>query len=112
MLTHYILDADGHVKPVTDLLEWAKWFQTAERTIALSGNEGNVWVSTVFLGINHNWFGDPPILWESMVFGGPSDGDCQRYSSREAALKGHEEMCRRVLAPKETPCVVEKNPND
>ena len=34
---------------------------------------GNVRVSTIFLGLDHNVFGDrPPELFETMVFGGPN----------------------------------------
>lgn len=48
-----------------------------------------LWISTVFLGTDHNYWGGPPILWETMIF---HDGDGQeqyRYASRAAALHGH-----------------------
>jgi hypothetical protein len=44
----------------------------------------------VFLGIDHNFFGDgPPILFETMVFGGPMDQDQRRYSTWDEAEFGH-----------------------
>jgi len=49
-------------------------------------------VSTIFLSINHNWVGGPPILWETMVFGGPSDDWQERYRSEEEALRRHDEI--------------------
>lgn len=56
-------------------------------------------VSTVFLGLDHNWSGEgPPILWETIVFGGPRCREMNRYDSRAAALAGHEEMCLLVQA--------------
>lgn len=31
-------------------------------------DEGNIWVSTVWLGLNHAWDGGPPKIFETMVF--------------------------------------------
>jgi hypothetical protein len=50
----------------------------------------------VFLGLDHSFRQGPPILWETMVFGGPLDGEMMRYTSRAEAFDGHQEMCRRV----------------
>jgi hypothetical protein len=37
--------------------------------------DGNIGISTVFLGLDHRHFGDgPPLLFETMVFGGSRDG--------------------------------------
>lgn len=49
----------------TDLLKWAKWLETADRRVALTELPGCT-VSTVFLGLDHNWFDGRPILFESM----------------------------------------------
>lgn len=49
-------------------------------------------VSTVFLGIDHNFGGsDPPILFETMIFEGDSYSDlyCDRYATWEQAVAGH-----------------------
>lgn len=48
-----------------------------------------VTVSTVFLGINHQFQDGPPILWETLVFGPKDELDGRRYTSREAAIIGH-----------------------
>lgn len=64
-------------------------------------------VSTVFLGINHNWEAGPPILFETMVFGGALDDTIWRYSTRKEALAGHDavvalvEQAKRSLASSE-----------
>ena len=97
----YVLDERGEPQPCDDVLAWGRWFETAERHVAQDMDEGEgaerVRVSTVFLGIDHNWHGDgPPVLWETLVFGGPLDGEMQRYCSKAHALVGHQAMCQRV----------------
>lgn len=92
-LPYYILVNGEPVKPHS-VLEWATWFETAERklcvdTFTQSGE--TVRVSTVFLAIDHNFQqAGEPLLWETMIFGGPLDLFQWRYTSRELALKGHE----------------------
>jgi hypothetical protein len=54
-------------------------------------------VSTVFLSLDHSWHGPPPVLWETMVFGGLLDGEQERYTSYRDAVRGHRRMCWRVL---------------
>lgn len=99
----YVLSGhDAIVEP--DLMKWAKWFETANRTvrkdtakITLDGEPvGNVDVSTVFLGLDRSFGQGKPLLFETMVFGGPLDQECERCSSWEAAEKMHEKMCERV----------------
>jgi hypothetical protein len=94
---HYILDHNGEPVPCDDVLEWAKWFgQNTARRIVAQDHAGVVGVSTVFLGLDHSWTDGPPLLYETMVFGGPLTGEQQRYSTREQALRGHQEMFERV----------------
>lgn len=86
---HYVLGVDGEPVKVDDLMVWAEWFESANRQVA-SDSVGDVIVSTVFLGLDHNWNnGGDPVLWETMIFGGSHDGYCDRYSSRAEALAGH-----------------------
>jgi len=100
-MTHWILTAQGEPQQVDDVMVWARWFQAADRHLAQDMHEGEgaerVRVSTVFLGLDHR-FGSlgPPILWETLVFGGALDGESERYSSREDAYLGHLAMCERV----------------
>lgn len=48
-------------------------------------------LSTIFLGIDHNYTDDgPPILWETMMFGvDHTDFGQHRYHNDTQALKGH-----------------------
>ncbi len=58
----------------------------------------DVHVSTVHLGLDHAW-GDntPPLIFESMVFGGNLDQACERYTTEAQAREGHAELVKRVL---------------
>lgn len=66
----------------------------ADRTIAKTSIE-DVDVSTVFLMLDHVYgslFGsqDNPVLFETMIFGGPHDSMQWRYASVADAREGHE----------------------
>lgn len=51
---------------------------------------GDVDISTVWLGLDHNFSGEgPPLIFETMVFGGRHDQEQQRYATEQAALFGH-----------------------
>jgi hypothetical protein len=86
---NYILNDAGDPVQELDILAWARWFQTADRTIARDELPGDVTVSTVFLGIDHNFGGGRPLLFETMVFGGSLDQEQERYTTRQRALAGH-----------------------
>lgn len=97
----YILDDNGEPVLCPDVIAWSRWYVQADRAVALtkfdppsSAYIHGCRVSTTFLGIDHNFEGSgPPILWETMIFNGPHDGAMWRYSSREAAIVGHELAC-------------------
>lgn len=66
----------------------------------ITTDRGRIEISTVFLVCDHGWGDGPPILWETMVFGGPDDLECRRYRSRDDAIAGHTEVvafCRSAL---------------
>ena len=83
----YILD--GHTPIATeDLHAWSKWFSEADRHVARTEIDDIV-VSTVFLGIDHNFENGNPLLFETMIFGSGYDGYQERYSNWEEAEQGH-----------------------
>lgn len=85
----YVLEADGSIRQEPDLLAWAKWYETAERQIARDELANGVLVSTVFLGLDHAYHSTPPILFETMIFGGEHDQFQDRYVTRDEAIEGH-----------------------
>jgi hypothetical protein len=107
----YIL-VGREVKCATDVLEWEDWTKRHRRHIAETFIRGYR-VSTIFLGIDHNFSGvGPPLLFESMVFG-PKMEPCNmpggvtwlfheslnyqpRYSTYNEAELGHEELCQEI----------------
>jgi len=57
-------------------------------------------VSTVFLQLDHSWSGETPILFETMVFGGPFDQEQERYATWAEAEAGHArivEKCQPIM---------------
>ena len=95
MTTFYLLGADGEPLPADDLNVWGEWFQSTDPSIARD-TIGDVEISTVFLGIDHQFGIGPPVLWETMIFGGIQDQYQYRYTSRAAALAGHAAAVARV----------------
>lgn len=93
----FILNATGEPVPEPDLMTWGKWMETAQRSVA-DERIGETRISTVFLGLDHNYTpGDPPILWETMIFGGPLNHDMDRCAgSREQAEAMHARMLEKM----------------
>lgn len=102
----YIL-VDKKPVPVSDVIRWAKWYEnfdnrTLEQEEIITKKGIRVFVSTVFLGLDHRFsslFGanEKPILFETMIFGGKHDQYQARYSTWDEAMEGHKvalEMAR------------------
>ncbi len=121
-MMHYILKGTKIVKE-PDLIKWARWFEKGNRVIkqeaimpgkaieasvkqeviipVKEAEKNTCRLSTVFLGIDHNYIRKgKPILFETMVFNGKLDGEMERYTTYNAALKGHERMKQRILGGK------------
>lgn len=94
----YILAEDGKTPVRVAVVEWSKWLEGSrgKRTVKFTEKDG-VRVSTVFLGLDHSFCGGPPLLFETLVFEGPHDGDMERYVTWDEAIKGHEAMVKRVF---------------
>jgi len=104
MMDRYIL-IDKIPVPEPDLLKWAQWFETADRCVAETTVLEKYWVSTVFLGMDHNFFAGPPKLFETMIFVlKPSGGKdymgldyMARTSTWELALEQHQDAINWLL---------------
>lgn len=84
----------GRITVPCTMAEWAIEIDKESR-IVKQENVGLMFVSTVFLGLDHQYAyrRDPnalPILFETMIFEDGNDLYCDRYSSWEDAEKGHE----------------------
>jgi hypothetical protein len=90
-IEYYRLTDTGEVEPTTD-------YDRANFRVALDAVFPGVEVSTVFLSLNHSFANGPPLVFETMVFGGPLDGQQDRYSTRADALAGHARMVELVRA--------------
>lgn len=97
-LDHWILDKYLNLVRV-DLHTWAEFFEDMEqRRIAFTRISPRITVSTVFLGIDYS-FGStgPPIVFESLVFGGKHNEEMLRYATYAEAVKGHNELVAMAL---------------
>lgn len=91
----YVLNDQGEPELCDDVVAWSYWFETADRVVK-QDDFGGVMVSTVFLGLDHSFGEGPPVLYETLVFGGKLDDEQERYSTRKEAEQGHERMVSRL----------------
>jgi hypothetical protein len=89
-------DRDG--KPMA-LLEWAKRFEDTDyKVVAQTVLPDKTLVSTVWLGLDHQYGAGPPLIFETMVF--PYRGDethQERYTTEAEARAGHAAIVQRVM---------------
>lgn len=87
---YWMLDDKGDPVSTHDVLVWGAWFACFKNRLIARDAVGDATVSTVFLGIDHGYGQNhTPVLFETMVFGGPNDGELWRYETKQAALDGH-----------------------
>lgn len=92
----YILD--GHTPvPCDDFAVLGRMYRDQDRHVALTELDGGITVSTVFLGIDHQWGNGPPLLFETMVFG-TDDDMTERYSTWDEAQAGHDAVVAELQA--------------
>lgn len=119
MSVHYWILDENHEPVRSTVEEWAVWFENSNNRIVETtdipypGAEqrrldptrstkilklpltekvvtNTVTVSTIFLGLDHRFSGyGPPILFETMIFGGPHDEYMDRCCTWDEALKMH-----------------------
>ena len=87
---YYILEGHKAVE-CKDLKEWGE-VQNIENRKVKRETVGEADVSTVFLGLDHSFGSGPPLLFETIVFGGNFDGEMNRYETWDEAVTGHDEM--------------------
>ena len=90
---------DRQGKPLTDTMEWGRLHSDYEYKRVAETTIGRLWVSTVWLGLDHSFGDGPPLIFETMVFvagEGGDDLDCRRYSTEAEALAGHEDVLAEI----------------
>ncbi len=86
--------------------QWISLHRDFDYKVVRQEDVGSYFVSTVWLGLDHNWNPEgPPLFFETMVF--PADDgesvlalefDMDCYGSEAAAVAGHEAMVTLVRA--------------
>lgn len=98
---YWLLNPDHSVTGTDDVSEWGAQFdpkrggQQGGRHVG-KDNVGEVFISTVFLGVDHAYYGGPPILFETMVFRGHLDERQWRYATWDEAVAGHARIVQAV----------------
>ena len=98
MSYHYFLNEDKTYRPC-NLHEWAMQFREIDRHV---GDDivDNCRVSTVWLGLDNNYFEEPPLVFETMVFDAEKHGSdiySYRYTTWDEAIEGHKKAIQWVL---------------
>src|SRR4051812_24313011 len=77
-------DREGHPIPVT------AWPSPDERRVDRTQVSEGVSVSTVHLVLDHSFDDGPPVIFETMIFGGEHDQDQWRYHPGARGRAGHD----------------------
>ena len=82
-------------------MEWTKQFEDMSKADNRHVSEdyvGSYHISTVWLGLDHNYFGGRPLLFETMVFNEGSLGDIymDRYTTWDESVEGHKKAVQWV----------------
>lgn len=94
----YILEGKKPI-PCHNPYNWALWFEQNDKSVCLDW-VGDSMISTVFLGVDHQYGNGPPLLFETWVKGGDLHGEMERYTTWEQAQQGHRDMLARVRRAK------------
>ena len=84
---YYIETDSGHKQVGIAELAAAKPWQIRQTVKSQDGRKCDV--STVFLSMDHGFGKGRPVLYETMIFGGPRDQYQERYCTRAEAEAGH-----------------------
>jgi hypothetical protein len=85
----YVLD--GHTPvPEPDIQKWGRFMGEKDARRVAKATIGPLWISTVFLGLDHGWGNGPPILFETMIFGFSDHDEYQtRCATWDEAVRMH-----------------------
>lgn len=91
---------DGHqAVPTESMSEWHKCFRNSKKRIVDKTQVGEIFVSTVFLGIDHGYgLNSEGLVFETMVFGPDVPHMTTRYRTWDEAEAGHKKIVEEVKA--------------
>lgn len=96
---YILIDRKPVVEP--DLLTWAHWFEDFDnRKVASDVLEDRTHISTCFIGLNHQYGGGKPLLFETCVFGPTHSEVVERYATWEGAEGGHKRIVEKIIKEK------------
>lgn len=116
MSDFYVLDKDKKPSKVSinECIRWRRANNEGDESCEILKQEtiGKYFVSTIFLFIDHSFFGINPILFETRIFRNKDDGERagyqeigysnmyedsrERYHTWDEAMAGHKEACEMV----------------
>lgn len=89
----YIL-VDKKAVPCNDVMKWATWYEASRNVRRVASTEAHgVRVSTIFLGLDRSFGEGKPLLFETMIFGGPHGEYQDRCTTWEEAEAMHAKAC-------------------
>lgn len=95
-MSEFMLLNEHHELVPASMEQWAAMIEAKQHRVA-SSTVGEVYISTIFLGTNHNWWPNGiPLYFETMIFHGKYDGWMQRWSTWDQAMTGHERVVRTI----------------
>lgn len=87
MSNYYVLDGTKAIP--CDAWTWVRFFEDISVRRVAETKRGDILVSTVFLGLDHSFGDGPPLIFETMIFGGEHDEYQERCSTYEQAEQMH-----------------------
>lgn len=103
MVSRYYVLKGHEIVPTDDIREWGRMWDQPDGRIVARDSVGEVRVSTVFLGVDHNMGTGRVLLFETMTFGGDVDEWTWRYSTWDEAAAGHERIVAALRAGTDLP---------
>jgi hypothetical protein len=85
MIHYYKLEGTKAIR-----VPFSEWTKEKENTIVKQDYIGDIFISTIFTGMDFIGNEEDPILFETMIYGGAQDLYQRRYSTWEEAVEGHQ----------------------
>lgn len=97
MEDNFKLDDAKNLIPCTASEAWDFKSKNRDKCRVARTQVGESDISTVFLAMDHNFDGvGPPLVFETMIFGGTFNMECERYSTWGRAEAGHKAWVEKV----------------